>query len=106
MQPLILHKKNSCVFADNDVWMHARQVPGSHLVMRIPAGSSPEQEDIQYAANLSVYFSKARDSGRCAVTMTSGKDVKKPKGAKPGQVLVGSETVVTGYPDKAAAAAK
>jgi predicted ribosome quality control (RQC) complex YloA/Tae2 family protein len=90
--------------ADNDVWMHARQFPGSHLVMRIPAGSRPEQEDIQYAANLSVFFSKARGNGKCDVTMCSGKDVTKPKGAKPGQVLVRSEKVVSGYPDRSAAA--
>lgn len=90
--------------ADNDVWMHARQHPGSHLVMRIPAGSSAAEEDIQYAANLSVFFSKARGSGKCDVTMCSGKDVRKPKGAKPGQVLVQSERVVAGYPDKSAAA--
>lgn len=90
--------------ADDDVWMHARQHPGSHLVMRIPAGSSPNAEDIQYAANLSVFFSKARGSGKCDVTMCCGKDVRKPKGAKPGQVLVQSEKVVAGYPDKSAAA--
>lgn len=74
------------VLADDDVWMHARQQPGSHLVMRIPAGSSAAKEDIQYAANLSVFFSKARGSGKWDVTMCSGKDVTKPKGAKPGQV--------------------
>jgi predicted ribosome quality control (RQC) complex YloA/Tae2 family protein len=72
--------------------------------MRIPAGSTAAKEDIQFAANLSVYFSKARDSGRCDVTMASGKDVRKPKGAKPGQVLVYSESVVTGFPDKSTAA--
>lgn len=72
--------------------------------MRIPAGSSPEQEDLQYAANLSVYFSKAKLSGKCDVTMCSGKDVRKPKGAKPGQVLVQNEKVMAGYPGKSAAA--
>lgn len=83
--------------------MHARSVPGSHLVMRVPAGSAAEDEDIQFAANLSVYFSKARESGKCDVTMTDAKNVKKPKGAKPGQVLVGEEKVVTGFPGRSAA---
>lgn len=85
--------------------MHARSVPGSHLVMRVPAGSSADSEDIQYAANLSVYFSKARESGKWDVTMADARHIKKPKGAKPGQVLVSEEAVVTGFPDKSAAVA-
>ena len=41
-----------CNLCADVVWMHARQHPGSHLVMRIPAGSSPNTEDIQYAKQL------------------------------------------------------
>lgn len=85
--------------------MHARSVPGSHLVMRVPHGSAADDEDIQFAANLSVYFSRARKSGKWDVTMTDAKNIKKPKGAKPGQVLVSEEAVVTGFPDKSAAVA-
>lgn len=92
------------VCVDGDVWMHARSVPGSHLIIRVPAGSAATNEDVQYAANLSAYFSKVRDSGKCDVTMTDAKNVKKPKGAKPGQVLVTDETVVTGFPGNSAAA--
>jgi predicted ribosome quality control (RQC) complex YloA/Tae2 family protein len=84
--------------------MHARGVPGSHLILRVPAGKSVSDDDIQYAANLSAYFSKARSSRRWAVTMCDAKHLKKPKGAKPGQVLVLKEAVVTGVPDDSAAA--
>jgi len=83
--------------------MHARGVPGSHLVIRVPAGSAADDKDIQYAANLSVYFSKARESGKCDVTVTDARNIKKFKGAKPGQVLVSEERVVTGFPSKSAA---
>ena len=85
--------------------MHARDVPGSHLLLRVPDGCSASDADLQFAADLSVYFSKARESGRCAVTVCTAKDLKKFKGAKPGQVLIepGSERVVTGMPDNSAA---
>jgi predicted ribosome quality control (RQC) complex YloA/Tae2 family protein len=90
--------------ADGDMWMHARGVPGSHLIIRVPAGQQPSVADIQFAANLSVFFSKARESPRWDVTVCSGKDLKKPKGAKPGQVLVIKESVVSGKPHESAAA--
>lgn len=85
--------------------MHARGVPGSHLIIRVPDGKAATDEDVQYAANLSAYFSKARDAPRFDVTVSAGKHLKKFKGAKPGQVLVGKERVVTGVPHQSAAAA-
>jgi predicted ribosome quality control (RQC) complex YloA/Tae2 family protein len=86
--------------------MHARNVPGSHLIMRVPDGKAASDGDIQYAANLSAFFSKARSGGRCDVTVCTAKDLKKFKGAKPGQVLIepGTERVVAGVPDDSAAA--
>ena len=103
-----LHVKTTKVgwHADDDVWMHARGVPGSHLIIRVPDGKKALDEDIQYAANLSAYFSKARDAPRFDITVSAGKHLKKFKGAKPGQVLVRNERVVTGVPHKSAAAAE
>jgi predicted ribosome quality control (RQC) complex YloA/Tae2 family protein len=84
--------------------MHARSVPGSHLILRVPAGKEATQEDVQFAANLCVFFSKSRTASRWDVTVCSGKDVKKPKGSKPGQVMVMNERVVSGVPDQSVAA--
>ena len=94
-----------CSAAD-DVWMHAKGVPGSHLIIRIPSGREATKDDLQYAADLSAYFSKARESGRCDVIIATGKDIKKPRGAKPGQVMIveGRETVWRGFPGNSAAA--
>ena len=39
-------------------------VPGAHLLMRIPAGRQAEQADLQYAADLAAWFSKARTDGK------------------------------------------
>lgn len=88
-----------------DVWMHARGVPGAHTVLRIPAGREAGQEDIQFAADLAAYFSKARAEGKTPVTTCQAGDVKRPKGGKPGQALVAREKTHVGRPHKSAAAA-
>lgn len=41
-----------------------RGVPGAHLLMRVPAGQQPEAADLQYAADLAAWFSKARTDGK------------------------------------------
>lgn len=86
--------------------MHARDVPGSHLIIRVPAGAEASREDIQFAANLSAYYSKAKDAGKCGVTVTAARNVRKFKGARPGQVLVERERTVVGRPSEGAAAAQ
>lgn len=76
-----------------DLWMHVRGIPGSHCVLRLPnKGAEPSHEDVQFAANLAAYFSKARDSTKVDVLVTRAEHVKKLKGGKPGQVLVTKET--------------
>ncbi|KAL4458209.1 hypothetical protein ABPG75_013074 [Micractinium tetrahymenae] len=87
-----------------DVWMHARGVPGAHLLMRIPAGRAPEDADLAFAADLAGWFSKARTQGKCDVTVCDPKDISKPTGAKPGQVLCRRERVLVGRPDQSVAA--
>ena len=61
-----------------DVWMHARAVPGAHLLLRVPAGQTPTQEDLQYAADIAAYFSKSRTNGKADVTLASPADITKP----------------------------
>lgn len=88
----------------NDIWMHARGVPGAHVLLRIPAGSTAADEDIQFAADLAAFFSKARLEKKTDVTYASPSFIEKPKGAKPGQVIVKRESVTVGVADRSAAA--
>ncbi|GAB4820402.1 hypothetical protein N2152v2_007448 [Parachlorella kessleri] len=87
-----------------DVWMHARGVPGAHVLLRVPDGREVGDADIRFAADLAAWFSKARSDGKVEVTSCSPADISKPKGAKPGQVLVKRERVVVGRPHASAAA--
>lgn len=84
------------VARESDVWMHARHVPGAHVVLRHEGAGEPDDADVAFAAGLAVYFSKAKGSGRYDVSVCRGRDVKKPRGAKPGLVTVSREAVVVG----------
>ncbi|WP_409253646.1 NFACT family protein [Bacillus sp. SCS-153A] len=76
-----------------EIWLHTKDIPGSHVVIR---SKNPSEETIKEAAVLASYFSKARESSSVPVDFTLVKNVKKPKGAKPGFVTYdGQQTVYT-----------
>ncbi|MCL2352919.1 MAG: NFACT family protein [Firmicutes bacterium] len=75
-------------FASNrDIWLHVRNVPGSHVILRVPAGKEASAEAVYEAAELAARFSKAKDAPSAQVDYTLRKNVKKPSGAKPGFVV-------------------
>ncbi|HET7460084.1 MAG TPA: NFACT RNA binding domain-containing protein, partial [Longimicrobium sp.] len=59
--------------APGDVWLHARQVPGSHVVLRWSEEGAPPARDLDEAATLAAIHSKARSSGTVAVDWTRRK---------------------------------
>ncbi|MBT9283604.1 MAG: NFACT family protein [Hydrogenibacillus schlegelii] len=71
----------------DDLWLHAKNLPGAHVVVRGPAGEATLEE----AALIAAYFSKGRHSSRVPVDYTPVKNVHKPKGAPPGFVLYRGE---------------
>lgn len=76
-----------------EIWLHTKDIPGSHVVIRSKA---PSEETIKEAAVLAAYFSKARESSSVPVDFTAVRNVKKPNGAKPGFVTYdGQQTVYT-----------
>lgn len=79
-----------------EVWLHAKNVPGSHVVIR---SSEPSEETLLEAAHLAAYYSKARNSGNVDVDYTKVKYVRKPTGAKPGFVIYDHQKTVRVTPD-------
>ncbi|PTQ51753.1 MAG: Fibronectin/fibrinogen-binding protein [Brockia lithotrophica] len=71
-----------------DVWLHARGIPGAHVVVRSP---NPDPATLEEAAMLAAYFSTGRDSGSVAVDVTDVRSVRKPRGARPGFVTYRNE---------------
>jgi predicted ribosome quality control (RQC) complex YloA/Tae2 family protein len=78
----------------NDMWFHTADAPGSHVVLRLAGRPEADPEDVLDAAHLAVHFSPLRGATRANVHVARGKDVHKPRGAKPGLVtLSGGKTL-------------
>jgi predicted ribosome quality control (RQC) complex YloA/Tae2 family protein len=83
---------------DYDLWFHTQEIPGSHALLRLVPGSVPEDADLQYAANVTAYHSRARHSPQVPVIYTKPRHVYKPKGTPPGMVIYKQEQVIWGQP--------
>ncbi|MGH7577204.1 MAG: NFACT RNA binding domain-containing protein [Longimicrobiales bacterium] len=75
--------------APNDIWLHAREVAGAHVVLRwADRDANPPGADLREAAILAAVHSKARSSATVPVDWTRRKYVRKPRKAKPGRVAI------------------
>jgi predicted ribosome quality control (RQC) complex YloA/Tae2 family protein len=86
------------VAGDYDLWFHAQEIPGSHVLLRLQPGAVPEEIDLQFTANLAAYYSRARQSDQVPIIYTQPKHVYKPKGAKPGIAIYKQERILWGQP--------
>ncbi|WP_460961347.1 NFACT RNA binding domain-containing protein [Spirosoma litoris] len=82
----------------DDLWLHARDVSGSHVIVKYQAGKTFPRHVIERAAELAAWYSKRRTDSLCPVIVTPKKFVRKPKGLAPGQVIVEKESVVLVVP--------
>ncbi|WP_051904405.1 NFACT RNA binding domain-containing protein [Hippea jasoniae] len=72
----------------DDVWFHVKNIPSAHLVVKNPSRLQTLPESVKMeAARIVACRSKAKDGEKVSVDFTSVKNVKKPKGAKPGMVI-------------------
>lgn len=69
----------------NDIWMHIKDIPGSHVLILRNNQELPEDVLI-YAANLACEYSKAKKGDKVTVDYCERKFVKKIKNSKPGNV--------------------
>lgn len=77
-----------------DLWFHAKDIPGAHVVVRCPEGKFPPEETIYEAALLAAYYSRARHSSQVPVDYTHCRHVRKPAGARPGFVIYDHQRTV------------
>jgi predicted ribosome quality control (RQC) complex YloA/Tae2 family protein len=78
----------------DDVWLHARGVPGAHVILRVEKGHAPTEQGLLDAAHLAVHYSQAKEATLAEVQWTEAKYVRKVKGAAPGAVAVARERVI------------
>lgn len=70
----------------SDWWFHAKQMPGSHVLLKTEGKDVPDRT-FEEAASLAAYYSKGRSQDKVEVDYVLKKEVKKPAGAKPGFVV-------------------
>lgn len=70
----------------NDWWFHAKNMPGSHVILKV-MGDEPPIRAFEEAASLAAYFSKGKNAKKVEIDYTLKKNVKKPNGSKPGFVV-------------------
>ena len=82
-----------------DYWLHARDVPGAHVILRFDGRRIPESL-IEQAASIAAYYSARRADNRVPVDVTRCKYVKKIKGAGAGMVTYRNEETITVRPQR------
>ncbi|MEQ9412428.1 MAG: NFACT RNA binding domain-containing protein, partial [Cyclobacteriaceae bacterium] len=78
----------------DDLWLHAKDVSGSHVVIKNQSGKTIPKEVIERAAELAAYNSKRKTESLCPVAYTLKKFVRKRKGDPAGAVVVEREEVI------------
>jgi len=84
---------------DEDIWLHAKNIPGAHVIIRT-GGLAVPASTIREAASLAAYFSRARQSQNVPVDYTLKKFVRKPTGARPGMVVYENQKTILVTPDE------
>jgi hypothetical protein len=82
----------------DDLWLHARNVPGSHVVIRRKGMPTVPQQVVERAGSLAAFYSKLKTDSLSPVIVTEAKFVRKVKGSAPGSVVVDKEKVIMVVP--------
>jgi predicted ribosome quality control (RQC) complex YloA/Tae2 family protein len=78
--------------APDDLWLHVRGAPGSHVILRVEGGYS--EADVEEAAGIAAAYSKLRNEGYVDVLVTERRNVRKVPGAPPGTATYKNERVL------------
>lgn len=80
-----------------DIWLHAKNIPGSHVIIK---SNNPSDETLFEAAMLAAYFSKFRSSANVPIDYVQVKNIRKPNGSKPGFVIYEGQKTLTVTPNE------
>ena len=82
-----------------DLWFHAQESPGSHVVLK-SSSQSAHEEDIQLAADLAALFSKAKRNNKVPINLVKIKDLQKISKGGPGCVSFKNMEIIWGNPTR------
>jgi predicted ribosome quality control (RQC) complex YloA/Tae2 family protein len=77
------------VAGPEDLWFHARALPGAHVVLKTPG--TPSEAAVNAAAQVAAYYSEGRSAAQVAVDVVPRRRVRKARGAAPGAVIYEGE---------------
>ena len=84
----------------NDWWLHVKDYPGSHVVLKALKGMEPDPESLQYAIQLAIFHSKAKDKGKVEVSITQKKYISRFGQMKKGMVQIAHHKTILSSFDK------
>ncbi len=87
------------IASKSDMWLHTKDIPGSHVIIRTEGKDVPD-ETLREAAMIAAYHSKAQTSSQVPVNYTKVRYIKKPNGAKPGMVIFSRNQTLYTTPDE------
>lgn len=83
-----------------DLWFHAQEMPGSHVVLKASAGQAAEA-DLKAAADLAAHFSRGRGNAKVPVVMVPTEGLQRLPGSAPGTVRHRGGEILWGQPEQA-----
>ncbi len=87
------------VATGNDMWFHAKQMPGSHVIVKLEGVTELPDRTYEEAARLAAFYSSGKTSPKVDVDYTQRKNLKKPPKSKPGYVIYHTNYSMTIEPD-------
>lgn len=83
----------------NDMWFHAKQMPGSHVIVKLEGAEELPDRTYEEAARLAAFYSSGKQAPKVEIDYTTRKNLKKPPKAKPGYVIYHTNYSMTIEPD-------
>jgi len=87
------------VATGKDMWFHAKQMPGSHVIVKLEGDKELPDRTYEEAARLAAYYSSGKTNIKVDIDYTERKNLKKPPKAKPGFVIYNTNYSMTIEPD-------
>jgi predicted ribosome quality control (RQC) complex YloA/Tae2 family protein len=78
-----------------DWWLHVRDYPGSHVIIRVSKGSEPDQQTLAEAMQIAIGYSKGKTQGTVDICITQVKFVARAGKKSPGKVYLSKHRIVT-----------
>ncbi len=81
----------------DDLWLHARGMPGAHVILSAGSGAVSDAA-IEGAARIAAHYSAGRDAGKVPVDVARRRFVRRVRGGRPGQVVYSNERTINVVP--------